>query len=263
MALEVLPSTPEIIAIRIQGKLDHEALQRVIDMIERSISSHEKTHMFVEASGFSGLEVQHMLEYFRRGLPLLGKLKRFGRIAVVSDQAWLRAAARIESALLPNISYEIFDPGERDQALAWVEGREPRPHGIGIRVVETNRPDVLAFEIDGKLTRQDLEAVAKRFTTGMAGQSPSRVLGKIIRLGGAELGGLVDDDLVKGKLAAFSNVERYAIVGGPAWLAGWVSVIDALARADIRHFPLQDESAAWTWIGAAPGSPPPVLPSGK
>ena len=90
MPLEVLESAPDVVAVRIEGKLEHESLQRVIDMIENSISGHEKTHMFVEAAGFSGLEVKHMLEYFRRGLPLLGKLKRFGRVAIVTDQAWLR-----------------------------------------------------------------------------------------------------------------------------------------------------------------------------
>jgi hypothetical protein len=249
MALEMLPSAEDVIAFRIEGKLEHEALEHLLEIVERSISSREKTHMFVEAVGFSGLEVKHLLEYLRRGLPLLGKLKRFGRIAVVSDQAWLRAAARMESALLPNISYETFEPSDRERALAWVEGRESRPHGAGIRIVETGRLDVLAFEIDGRLTRQDLEAVAERFTTG-----PRRVLGKITRLGGAEIAGLVDEDLVKMKLAALSSVERYAIVGGPPWLAGWVSFIDAIAKAEIRHFRLEDEEAAWEWLGASPRS---------
>jgi len=259
MALEVLPSPADIVAVRIEGKLEHEALQRVIDMVEHSIASHDKTHMYVEAVGFSGLEVQHMLEYLRRGLPLLGKLKRFGRIAIVTDQAWLRAAARIESALLPNISYETFGLSERAQALAWVEGREPRPHGPGIRVVETGRPGTWAFEIDGKLTRHDLEAVAERFTS----EAPSRVLGKIVRFGGTEIGGLVDDDFVRMKLAALSSVERYALVGGPDWLASWVSLIDGLAKADIRHFPLEEEAAAREWIGAGPASREPILPPGQ
>lgn len=259
MAFEALPSATDVVALRIEGKLEHEALQRVIDMVERSIASHDKTHMYVEAVGFSGFEVQHMLEYLRRGLPLLGKLKRFGRIAIVTDQAWLRAAARIESALLPNISYETFELSEGEQALAWVEGREPRPHRPGIRVVETGRPATLAFEIDGKLTRHDLEAVAERFTS----EAPSRVLGRIVRFGGAELGGLVDDDFVRMKLAALSSVERYALVGGPDWLASWVSLIDGLAKADIRHFPLEEVAAAWEWIDAGPASRDPILPSGK
>jgi len=59
----------------------------------------------------------------KRALPLLGKLNRFGRVAVVADQAWVRAGSRLESALLPNISYRVCLPEERDEALAWVRGQ--------------------------------------------------------------------------------------------------------------------------------------------
>lgn len=248
MSIEILPSAPGVIAIRLQGKLAHEEVLRLIDLLESSVATNEKTHVFAEAIDISGLDVRHIPEYLRRGGPMLGKLKRFGRIAVVSDQRWLRTVARIESAILPNISYEIFDPDERERALAWVEGREENPRPAGIRIVETDEPDVLAFEIHGKLERNDLEAVAAQFLARPA----ERVIGKIIHSDGAAIRGLVDDDFVKMKLAGLSGVKRYALVGGPAWLAGWVSVVDMLARADVRHFPLEKEAAAWQWIDAQP-----------
>jgi hypothetical protein len=60
-------------------------------------------------------------------MPLFGKLSRFGRVAVVAHQAWVRWGTRLESALLPFISYRTFEPEERDAALAWVEtGVEPK-----------------------------------------------------------------------------------------------------------------------------------------
>ena len=65
------------------------------------------------------------------------------------------------------------------------------------------------------------------------------------------------------KLAALGSVERYAIVGGPAWLAGWVSLIDRLAKADIRHFEFGDEAEAWKWIEAEPRARPSIMASGK
>jgi len=63
-----------------------------------------------------------MPHHMGRALPLFGKLGRFGRVAVVADQAWMRAATRFESAVLPNVSYRVFEPGERDEALAWARG---------------------------------------------------------------------------------------------------------------------------------------------
>ena len=55
-------------------------------------------------------------------MPLFGKLTRFGRVAVVADQTWVRIGTRVESAVLPFISYKTFEPAQREEALAWVKG---------------------------------------------------------------------------------------------------------------------------------------------
>jgi hypothetical protein len=34
----------------------------------------------------------------------------------------VRAGTRVESALLPFVSYRVFRPEQRDEALAWVAG---------------------------------------------------------------------------------------------------------------------------------------------
>jgi hypothetical protein len=52
-----------------------------------------------------------------RSFPLFGKLDRFGRVAVVADQAWMRVLTRFESALLPYVSYRVYSPAERQEAL--------------------------------------------------------------------------------------------------------------------------------------------------
>ena len=249
MTMEILPSAANVIALRMQGKLEHAEVMRMIELMEASINAHDTTHVFAEIIDFSGVEAAHVGEYLRRAGPFLKQLKRFGRIAVVSDQTWLRAAAKVESALLPNISYETFRLDERDEALAWVEGRTSRPRGTGLRVVETRRPEVLAFEVDGPITEDELEVIAERFTDNK-GRAPTRVIGKVVRLGGVQFKGLLDDDFIKMKLAAFSSVERYALVGGPAWLARWISLANAFTKADLRHFPLENEAAAWTWVEA-------------
>src|SRR3546814_8073513 len=59
--------------------------------------------------------------YTARAMPLFGKLNRFGRVAIVADQAWIRLASRLESAILPFISYRVFEPDQRAEALAWVD----------------------------------------------------------------------------------------------------------------------------------------------
>ena len=48
-----------------------------------------------------------MPHHFSRSFPLFGKLDRFGRVAVVADQAWVRVLTRFESAVLPYVSYRV------------------------------------------------------------------------------------------------------------------------------------------------------------
>ena len=68
-------------------------------------------------------EISGLAAHIARAAPLFAKLGRFGRVAVVADQVWIRALTRIESALLPHISYRVFKPEDRGAALTWVEGR--------------------------------------------------------------------------------------------------------------------------------------------
>lgn len=120
--LEFVASRPDVIALRVSHRITGADLDAIMDRLEPLLAQHEKVHVFVETHAIDSLELAGLPAYIARAMPLLGKLNRFGRVAVVADQAWIRLGTRIESALLPFISYRIFEPGQRDAALAWVEG---------------------------------------------------------------------------------------------------------------------------------------------
>ena len=117
-----IDSADDVIALEVSGKLTSLDLDAVMDHVESAFDRHEKVHVFVETRGIDGIDLSGLPSYFARAAPLLGKLTRFGRVAVVADQAWVRLGTRIESAVLPFISYRVFEPGQREEALAWVEG---------------------------------------------------------------------------------------------------------------------------------------------
>lgn len=120
--LEELDSVDDVLAIRLSHKITGEDLGAVMDRLDRLMANHEKVHVFVETRSIDGIELTRLPNYVARALPLFGKLDRFGRVGVVADQAWIRAATRLESALLPNIKYRVYEPDEREEALAWVVG---------------------------------------------------------------------------------------------------------------------------------------------
>ena len=122
--LEWIESADDVLALRIIGKIEGTDLDPVMDRLDAAMAAHDKVHVFVETRGIDGIMLSGLGHYVTRALPLFGKLNRFGRVAVVADQAWIRMGAQIESAILPFIAYRVFEPEQSDEALAWVEGRD-------------------------------------------------------------------------------------------------------------------------------------------
>lgn len=121
--LELMDAGDDVLAVKVAGKITSADLDAIMARLEDVMRQHEKVHVFVETSGIDGIEISALPSYTARAMPLFTKLNRFGRIAVVADQAWIRMATRIESAILPLISYRVFEPAQRDEALAWVAGK--------------------------------------------------------------------------------------------------------------------------------------------
>ena len=119
-----IDSPEDVLALTMSGTITGEDLDAVMERTERIMAAHPKIHVFVETDSIGGLQLSALPHHFARAWPMLGQLHRFGRVAVVADQAWMRGVTRAESALLPLVSYRVFEPAQRDEALAWAFGRE-------------------------------------------------------------------------------------------------------------------------------------------
>lgn len=257
--LEFLPTTDSAIAVRIDGRVEARDFGAVLDRVEASLSARERTHFYVEVEALSGVDLDGMGAYVVRATGLLGRLERFGRIALVADQSWIRWAARIESALLPKVRYETLTLAEREQALAWVEGKAEHPHRPALKIIDTDKPDVLGFEIDGRVTVQELEALVRAFQPALDRGEPLRVVGRVRDFGGVEMSAYANRDYFEMKSRMLRHVERYAVVGGPDWLKSWIAMLDPLFRVDMRHFQADEEAQAWAWVGASPTGERPAV----
>ena len=118
--LEWIDAPDDVLALKMSERLTGEDLDPVMDRLDAAMAKHDKVHVYVETSHISSLELSALPHYWGRAFPLLGKLNRFGRVAVVTDQAWIRVGTQIESAMLPFITYRTYEPHEREEALAWV-----------------------------------------------------------------------------------------------------------------------------------------------
>ena len=114
-----LKSPDDVLAVKLSGTIDGKDLDAIMDRTEEIMAKHDKIHFFVETHDIGGMQLSALPHHFGRAFPMFGKLNRFGRVAVVSDQPWLRVGTRIESAMLPNVSYRVYKPEERDEAFGF------------------------------------------------------------------------------------------------------------------------------------------------
>ena len=119
---EFLPTADDVIALIVRDEVASTDLEAIMDRLEARLERHGQVHMYIETRAIDGIALAGLGAHIARAMPLLGELKKFGRVAVVADQAWVRAGTRIESALLPGIRYQVFQPAQREQALDWVRG---------------------------------------------------------------------------------------------------------------------------------------------
>lgn len=120
---EMIDTNDDVFAVRIEGKITGEDLAMILDRLDATMAANETVHVYAETRSIDGIEIRGLAAYIARAAPLFTKLDRFGRVAVIADQLWIRALTRIESVLLPLIGYRVFKPEDRGAALMWVEGR--------------------------------------------------------------------------------------------------------------------------------------------
>jgi hypothetical protein len=114
--------------------------------------------------------------------------------------------------------------------------------------LKTERDDVYAFEIDGHVSREEVDEVYKTLEQAYEKHDRINLFVRIGRYDGFDLSALFSDVTYAGKLHAIRHMRRYAVVGGPAWMAHMIGFFNPLFRVEVRHFELDDEAEAWKWI---------------
>jgi hypothetical protein len=118
--LKVTKQSDTRVDIEFNGKLDADMMRQGLEDLITSSEGVANGRMLYTIPEFSmptlgalGVEMHRIPELF-------GLLGKFDRCAVLSDAAWLRAAAEIKGALFPGIDIKSFEPDQVDAAEAWL-----------------------------------------------------------------------------------------------------------------------------------------------
>ncbi len=106
--------------LEIDGRLDREAMAALLDaFVERSADVGSGV-LLVRIRDVDLPTLGAMAVELSRLPTLLRTVRRFARIAIVADAAWIRRVGELEGALIPGVDIRGFAPTDAGDAQAWL-----------------------------------------------------------------------------------------------------------------------------------------------
>lgn len=117
---EVSPNGSDRLDIALSGKLNSEDMKTALDALVRLSQDIENGRMLYRIDDFDfptfgaiGVELARLPGLFRL-------IRRFERIAVLTEKRWIRTASELEGLLIPGLSIRAFDRDDEASAEAWL-----------------------------------------------------------------------------------------------------------------------------------------------
>jgi len=235
---------PKVHQVKISGKVQSADMPQVIDLAETIGKGAEKNSLVFDIENVEGFDWSALGEEMSHLPTMMRMLTRLDRIAVIADQSWLRTAARIESALLPGVTYEVFSRDKAEQARAWAKGESERPHADAVRLIDVGDSSIVAFELDGRIDEDNAATVIKDARLALQETGARRLLARIKNWHGFDPSILASWQTAKAKMDFIKQPDRYAIVGGPDWMRSLAETTSPALDIEIKGFDPDKESQA-------------------
>ncbi|MDG5748015.1 STAS/SEC14 domain-containing protein [Qipengyuania sp. XHP0207] len=222
--------------------------ERLVEFAKERNQAGGGGNLLIDVTAVSGftfaavaIELAHMPN-------LLRWIYGLDRIAIIADEEWIRTGARLESALLPGVVYEVYDEDEAEAARAWVLEEADAPHTGAVHELAIGKPDIAAWELAGRLDREESERAIAMIRKRLEDSDCRKLLLVIRKWHGFDLDRLLSREVLAGKLDIARKLERYAIVGGPAWVRRYAEFTATFVKADIKAFELDGMEEAIAWL---------------
>jgi hypothetical protein len=121
-----------------------------------------------------------------------------------------------------------------------------------IRRIETNRDALFAIDVVGDVTPADAENLFGLLEAAYALHPRIDVLVRLTDEESVDWANISKDTLRQGVADAMEHVVRCAAIGEPSWASLVTGVFPKTLPFEFRRFDIDDEEAAWKWLGARP-----------
>jgi hypothetical protein len=121
-----------------------------------------------------------------------------------------------------------------------------------IRRIETNRDALFAIDVVGDISPADAENLFGLLEAAYALHPRIDVLVRLTDAESVDWANISQDTVKQGVADALEHVVRCAVVGEPNWAYLVTGVFPKALPFEFRRFGVDDEEAAWQWLGARP-----------
>jgi hypothetical protein len=119
---------------------------------------------------------------------------------------------------------------------------------MAIERIEAERPTLLAFAVDGRIERDDVEAMAREVLAAFEEMGEVDILIVMRDWDGVSLGAILSRERMEAQIRSIRHVRKYAVVGPPAWAGALIEGFDRLLPVEARTFDEGEEAAARAWL---------------
>jgi hypothetical protein len=243
---------PDVWELTLQGVLDKSDIEVMARELTPVLKGDGPLGLIVRAEGWKDITATAMAEDIKFEFGLLAQWAKIAKMAVVTDLQAISALLKWIDPILPMIDIKSFGSFEIAAAEAFaadLPAKGTAASGGGMKLLADGTNGVLAFEIDGIITKEDARKGMAPLESILWGERQINLFARFTNYGGFDPAILTEGSLMGSKMGAISHVGRYAIVGAPAWMKGLASGVAAMMPFEMRFFDAAEEAAARVWVG--------------
>ena len=237
--------TQNIYVLGFEGAIDETSMKDFQSWLEEKIVSGEQVNLLVEIDRIPSFE---NFRAFTETIKMKFKAVQVtGKMAVLTDTDWIETLLPIGNFLTSNLTMKQFDKDEREGAIEWLvkDSIDPEDYFSKMNIEQIRGTNIYTFTINEEV---DLAGLKELHKILVERAEKVRFLGIFKDFEG------FDDfktfmEAVKVDFAAFSKLEKYAIISDKSWIESLAKMADYITpNLPIKAFRMGEQEEALVWL---------------
>lgn len=115
-----------------------------------------------------------------------------------------------------------------------------------IQLIQSRKDDVIAFEVNGNVTKNDIRKLNIPMEIVTKSQGDAHALMKVNHFNGYSFPTFLTE--LKTGIPAFQEFDKIAVVADPNWLEALVAIEMYFPNVHVRYFGSEEKEQAWHWL---------------